>query len=477
MPQKSLCPVIAIVGGGVTGAALAIHLARRYPVVGTVRMVVFEPREKLGAGLAYSTHEPAHRINVPAGKMTLYPDDPESFLRFATDRNILTEDADAFGSDGLPYLQRASFGDYVSSEIQPYLDQGVVEHRQTSVTGVGKSGTKWLLKAEDGSVLLADAVAIAVSHPAPALPAALAAFRNHPKLIADVTQPDALQPFEPDDRVLVIGNGLTSADVVATLNDKGHHGTIVSISRRGLRSRGHASTAQEAFGDFVSRPSVRASELVHRIRDKIRQAEKAGFSWHAVIDAIRAQGQKIWQALPTKERRRIVRLARPYWDVHRFRIAPQVEKVLDEAVAAGQLSIKAASLQGVTSEGSGFRVSLKEKVTGEVADYLFDAIAVTTGPAHGEVLHSIPFLAALQRDGLISSCATGLGIACDAASIAIDETGRAVPGLYIAGPLARGTFGELMGLPQVTDHAIFVAGQLSSYLNLDKQVQSLSSTG
>jgi uncharacterized NAD(P)/FAD-binding protein YdhS len=270
---------------------------------------------------------------------------------------------------------------------------------------------------------------------------------------------------------------LTSADVVATLKDKGHHGTIVSISRRGLRSRGHSATAQEAFGDFVSRPSVRASELVHRIRDTIRQAEKAGFSWHAVIDAIRAQGQKIWQALPTKERRRIVRLARPYWDVHRFRIAPQVEKVLDEAVSAGQLSIKAASLQGVTSEDSGFRVSLKEKVTGEVVDYLFDAIAVTTGPAHGEVLHSIPFLAALQRDGLISSCATGLGIACDAASIAIDETGRAVPGLYIAGPLARGTFGELMGLPQVTDHAIFVAGQLASYLNLDKQEQSLSSTG
>lgn len=477
MPQKSLCPVIAIVGGGVTGAALAIHLARCHPGIGTVRMVVFEPREKLGAGLAYSTHEPAHRINVPASKMTLYPDDPESFLRFATNRNILTEDADAFGSDGQPYLQRACFGDYVSSEIQPYLAQGMVEHRQCCVANISKSGQQWLLKAEDGSILLADAVAIAVSHPAPALPAALASFKGHPKLIADVTQPDALHPVAADDRVLIVGNGLTSADVVAALKDRGHQGTIVSISRRGLRSRGHSPVVQEAFGDFTLQPSIRASDLLHRIRTTIRQAEKMGLSWHAVIDAVRAQGQQIWQALPLKERRRIVRLVRPYWDVHRFRIAPQVEKVLDEGVAAGTLSIKAASVQNVALEGSCFHVSLKEKVSGDVADYIFDAIAVATGPAHGEVLHSIPFLAALQRDGLISSCVTGLGIACDTASVAIDETGRAMPGLYIAGPLARGTFGELMGLPQVTEHAIFVAGQLSSYLNLGKHEQSLSGTG
>ncbi len=57
-------PVVAIVGGGFTGAAVAYHLARLLPE-GTARIVVYEPRAMLGGGLAYDTDEPVHRINVP----------------------------------------------------------------------------------------------------------------------------------------------------------------------------------------------------------------------------------------------------------------------------------------------------------------------------------------------------------------------------------------------------------------------------
>ena len=44
---------IAILGGGFAGAACALHLLRDHPGL-VAELVVIEPRERLGAGLAYS---------------------------------------------------------------------------------------------------------------------------------------------------------------------------------------------------------------------------------------------------------------------------------------------------------------------------------------------------------------------------------------------------------------------------------------
>ena len=82
MSSYAPLPVVAIIGGGFTGAAVAVHLAEHGQTGVAARIVVFEPREKLGTGLAYDTNEAANRINVPAGRMTLFPDDPESFIRW-----------------------------------------------------------------------------------------------------------------------------------------------------------------------------------------------------------------------------------------------------------------------------------------------------------------------------------------------------------------------------------------------------------
>ncbi|TIM15921.1 MAG: hydroxyacylglutathione hydrolase, partial [Mesorhizobium sp.] len=63
-----------------------------------------------------------------------------------------------------------------------------------------------------------------------------------------------------------------------------------------------------------------------------------------MLDAVRRQGQIIWQALPLAEQRRVVRHLRALWDVHRFRIAPQIAAVLDRRVAEGTLAYRAASI-------------------------------------------------------------------------------------------------------------------------------------
>ncbi|MDK1493932.1 FAD/NAD(P)-binding protein [Sinorhizobium sp. 7-81] len=458
-------PVLAIVGGGFSGAAVALHLARSERP--EARVVVFEPRPRLGAGLAYDTAELTNRINVPAGRMSLYPDEPESFVAYLERANALAGDPDAITADGVAYPRRSVFGDYVASELAPYLSSGAIEHRRAQVLGIRRSTGQWTISTSNGEELVADIVVIAVSHPPPALPKALLPVLSHPKLVADPTKAGAFEVIAPADRVLIIGNGLTSADVVAALEHRGHHGAIISISRRGLRSRGHPALAQDPYGDFVSEPITHASELLRRIRQALHAARQQGLDWHPVLDALRAQGQQIWQALPVVERRRIARLGRPYWDVHRFRIAPQVETVIDRAVESGRLNILAASIVSAAIERQEIVVDLKERGPGARRRIAADAILVTTGPAHGGILRSQPFLAALEEAGALTPCETGLGIACDLQARAIGANGLADPSLLIAGPLARGTFGELMGLPQVTEHAVFVAREVEALLAVD----------
>ncbi|MCZ7449630.1 FAD/NAD(P)-binding protein [Agrobacterium rhizogenes] len=462
--------IVAIIGGGFSGAALAVHLHRAIEgqdVKGQeeARIIVFEPRETLGSGLAYSTPEPANRINVPAGRMTLYPDDPDSFVRYIEKTNALTGDAAAVLPDGQAFPQRRVFGAYVAAEIAPLLEAGVIEHKRSRVEHVARHGEGWELHTADGDSHVADIVVVATSHPPPALPRALKPLASHPKLVADVNADAALDTIAACDRVLIVGNGLTAADAFAALKRRGHHGQVVSLSRRGLRSRGHPAVPQEPYGDFVDPPSTSASELLRRIRLALRAAQASGASWHGVLDAVRLQGRDIWRNLPLQERRRIVRWLRPFWDAHRFRIAPQVETLLDTAVIAGQLQIVAGSLVSARLGQSGsLHIDLRYRGEKDVTPIDVDAVIVTTGPAHGGILKSQVFLVGLEQEGLLTLCPTGLGIRCDEQSRAIDQQGHAIETLLISGPLARGTFGELMGLPQVTEHAVFLAQEIARSL-------------
>ncbi len=189
----------------------------------------------------------------------------------------------------------------------------------------------------------------------------------------------------------------------------------------------------------------------------------AGIPWQAVIDGVRAQAQAqaqaFWPTLGTFEQRRIVKHLRPFWDVHRFRVAPQVGHVLESRGSDGTLHIIKGSLEEVAKEGDRFRVSLRVRGQGPaIVDA--DFIVVTTGPAHAAAVSAFPHLASLFRAGLIAPDSLGLGIACDRHGRALDMTGKVERGLFIAGPLARGTFGELMGLPQVADYAAFMAAEI-----------------
>lgn len=177
-----------------------------------------------------------------------------------------------------------------------------------------------------------------------------------------------------------------------------------------------------------------------------------------VLDAVRQQGQRIWQALSVADRQRFLRHLRHYWDVHRYRVAPQVAEVLEARQRTGSLQVQAARLLSISGEGETLRLTLARR-GGGVQTLSVDHLILTTGPAHRALTDSQPFLQDLARRGLIRADALGMGLEVDSRSRAVAEPHVEALPVLVAGPAARGRFGELMGLPQVADHAADVAAQ------------------
>lgn len=354
----------------------------------------------------------------------------------------------------------------MAAQLAPFVKSAAVRHLQVSALAaepLPSGGGRITLS--DGSMLEADLTVLAMTHPLPAVPGPLAALAASPHLIADPYDPAPLAAIGPDERVLIVGSGLTAADVVVTLDRRGHRGPILVLSRRGLRSRGHGDVPQKSPVDFAQGPARSALALLRRIRRAVREDAAQGIDWHRTLDRVREQGPAIWAALDQPERARLVRHLRVYWDVHRFRIAPQVADVLERRLDAGTLAFEAAHLLAAHEGPEGLLVTRRRSGTTACITERFDRVVVTTGPAHAEILLRNPVFRSLAEIGAITPDPLGLGLRVTDLCRAVDRDGHASDRLLVAGPLARGHVGELMGIPEVTRHAEAVAKVIATWLS------------
>lgn len=448
---------IVIVGGGFTGTALAIQLAR-FGNAG-LAVTVVEPRPELARGVAYATEDPAHRINVPADRMQLSAAEQGDFDRWYRASTAFGDDEAARWQDGRVYPQRAQFGRYVAERFSRLQQHSAVKLRHVCDRAIAlEQGT---VVTALGSRLAANEVVLAISHPPPTLPRALAqTLRGHTGLIADPWRAGALASIGSDETVAIMGSGLTMSDVVATLHRNGHRTPITAFSRRGLLPRPNISGQFSALAlDYECPQQATALGWLRRVRSEVAHAGEQQLPWQLVLDDIRSNAQRIWQQLSLHEQKRFLRHLRPWWDVHRYRSAPQVSAVLERLTDSGQLRLQAARLQEAKTAGAQIDLLLQAR-HGQTQALRVDRLIVTTGPAHGELLQSDTLLRQLLTAGTLQADPLGLGILVNVHSQTIDHCGDANPHLYVAGPAARGRFGELMGLPQVAEHAENVARQL-----------------
>ena len=430
---------VAIVGGGFSGTMLAINLLRH----DGPRATLIERRPQTARGVAYSTVHPGHLLNVRAANMSALPDDPGHFVRWLAAR----------GEGGEGFVPRQLYGAYLDELLVDAMARGgdrlrVVRREAVDVAIAGEGATVTL---DDGATIGCDRVALALGNLPPVTPGGIEPEALPAGVyVADPWSGAIDGGLDADDTVLVLGTGLTMIDIALLFDAAGFAGRVVALSRRGLVPLTHAAVEKTSLSE---RPEPRCGALLPAVRSRA-----GAVGWRAAVDELRPYTQGIWRALPRPEQHRFLRHLRPWWDIHRHRIAPEVATRIARMRESGRLEIVAGRLVGVDGDAVATIVRRGETAPERLA---VARIVNGTGP-QGDVTRSDePLLRRLVAAGLVRPDPLHIGIDVDQESRALDLGGDAQDRLFVLGPMTRGAFWEIVAVPDIRRQAWSVARYLS----------------
>jgi len=435
---------VAIVGGGYSGTLQAINLLRH----GVARVTLIEREDRLARGVAYSTPRPEHLLNVRAASMSAFAHEPAHFANWLTERGGTPHD----------FAQRRVYGAYLEDLL---AEAGAAAgDRLRRVPGeavdIVSDGEGEMVQLATGESIATDAAILSVGNLPPPVPRSVSSALGDGIYVADPWAADITAGLGRDSIVLLIGTGLTAIDAALTLDAAGFTGRILALSRRGLVPRAHAEPGGHPM-PLAQAPEPACSELVRRIRG---DAESMG--WRAAIDQLRPVTQQLWASASPAARARFLRHLRPYWDVHRHRIAPEIAAKIEQMQQEGRLRLVAGKIAEASPSGARAAVSWRPRGVADEQQVVVDRIVNCTGPEGNIARAGEPLLQNLVAAGRIRPDVCRIGIDIDAANRTIDAAGRPSDSLLAIGPMTRGALWEIVAVPDLRHQTDQLAARLAA---------------
>jgi uncharacterized NAD(P)/FAD-binding protein YdhS len=445
---------VAIIGGGFTGVTLAAQLLRKGN--DALSVVLIERGAPLGRGVAYGTQYGWHLLNVPTSNMSAFPDDPEHFQHWA----LANYDS---GVEPASFLPRRIYGQYIESIIRETADQhrDQFEWRQDEALHVVCTDGKAEVFLHSGDVIIADKVVLAVGNFPPSNPYLPGREHRGQRYVSFAWSADALDQVAFNSSVLLVGSGLTSVDQVVALRAREFRGTVHIISRRGLLPQRHKETTP--WPPFWNESAPRTARgLMRLVRNQVRTASKQGIDWRAVIDSLRPFTPRIWRSLPLAEKRRFLRHVRPYWEVHRHRVAPEIGRLIGHQLLSGQVQIHSGRITRYSEDADGVDIIFCDRRSGKEQLLTVDRVINCTGPEADCRKLDDPLLSSLRKQNLARPDPLFLGLDLSDDGALIDAHGKPSDFLYAIGPSRKGSLWETTAVPEIREQASELATLLLS---------------
>ncbi len=453
---------IAVIGAGFSGTLLSLHLLRRCPP--STRVTLIERNRQFGLGTAYATGNPSHLLNVPAGRMSAFHDRPLDFLNWLQRQPDLLGDLQPVASSFVP---RSLYGTYVRSLLNEELKTPDRRDRlvlaRADVCSIDRTGHPLTLHLDRGNPIQADLAVLAVGNfpPAP-MPISDPSFYDSALYRPDPWAADALADLAPDAPLLVIGTGLSTVDMVVSLLDLGHTGTIHALSRRGLLPRRHA-TAPPAEPDQPQSFATSLTGLTRHLRYEADRAIASGRSWQSVIDDLRPFTQDLWQEFSPQDRVRFLRHMRPWWDVHRHRMPTSVADRIDAARVRGQFKLHTGRIQAYRVLGDSLvDVIYRPRGSRALAELRVSRVVNCSGPGADYDRIGDRLIRGLLDEGTARPDPLRLGLDVTGNCALLNSAGAISRRLFAVGPVTKARFWEITAVPDIRRQCELVAEHLAS---------------
>ncbi|NGP18994.1 FAD/NAD(P)-binding protein [Devosia aurantiaca] len=439
---------VTIIGGGASGVLLAAHLLRNRDT--DIRVTLIERRGEFGQGLAYSASQRDHKVNVPARGMSAFADDPEHFWRWLQQRGYPS----SHGS--WVFVPRRLYGAYLEHVLREAGKSNpgrlLVMSEEVMAVRESKNGIETLLA--NGTSVVSHSAVLAVGHETQ--PA-----RSRGIAVRVGSERDT--PLPADAEVMILGSGLSMVDAWLSLADANHRGPITVVSRNGLLPKGHRDVPPLSIDSADVPFGTSLPYFMRWFRDLVDETKKRGGDWRSVVDGLRPYNQRIWQSWSGHTKRQFLRHLRPWWNIHRHRLPPELHERLVAAVASGQVKLVAAEFVGVERAEGQVRAEIRRRGS-STREKLGVARVYDCGGVSVDVLSSSnPVIRDLVAHGRARADALRIGLDVNEHCAVIDHAGKVTEKLLVIGPLTRGRFFEIEAIPDIRVQAATLAARILSH--------------
>jgi uncharacterized NAD(P)/FAD-binding protein YdhS len=457
-------PTVIVIGGGASGMLVCANLLRHCDAL--LKIVVVNSGSSFGAGVAYHATSDKHLLNVATGKMSVFPDDPDHFVRWLIDDHFFSDiEIETLGKT---YLPRRIYGEYLQSVWKEIYAQKpatitveMVGSRAVQIEAV--EDNEFVVQLFDGKKIRGNHLVLATGNAPPRNPSIPnSSFYQSPRYFNNPWLPSSAENSDHDQDVFIIGNGLTMADTVLSLVEHKHKGVIHSLSPHGFAILQHRHNGVPYNG--MVRELKEASslhQLVSLFNKHIKKVRRLGLSAEPVIDSLRPSTQSLWLSFSLEEKKKFMSRLRHLWGVARHRLPIQTFDTIQRLKIDGKLKVWAGHVNNITETGEVVHVDFFDKKSNAVKIVHVGRVINCTGPEVDiQKMNDILFKN-LMSSGLVSPDPLNMGLQADHRTLQVlNNKHKQVDSFYVLGGLLRGLLWESTAMGEIRSQALNIAMQI-----------------